>query len=65
MRNQNPVVLAFENPTLAQDARVGHPPWAREERQEDSEGRAQRRERVRGDCYPRLHSDRGYRHEGC
>lgn len=26
VQNQNPVVLAFENPTLAQNARVGHPP---------------------------------------
>jgi hypothetical protein len=25
-QNQNPVVFAFGNPTLAQNARVGHPP---------------------------------------
>jgi hypothetical protein len=25
-QNQNPVVVAFGNPTLAQNARVGHPP---------------------------------------
>ena len=25
MQNQNPVVFAFRNPTLAQNARVGHP----------------------------------------
>jgi hypothetical protein len=26
MQNQNPVVFAFPNPTLAQNARAGHPP---------------------------------------